>query len=214
MSIAAGREPVGVLPGAAVVAVLRLQPARRGTGGGDHRELVAAGHDGRRQGAAMRPRPAGVGRNRRPSCLLNMTRTTDLPEGARQPNWRSPGSPESAATAPGASPGAPSRQRRCRADGTGTSAGIAPAAPIRGFVTARYARIRLLRASTMARSEKEKGSPDRQREAFRLRMIRACSAASQVPDPRVSCARGTTAIRNIVSLARCLALAVAVASGA
>jgi hypothetical protein len=38
--------------------------------------------------------------------------------------------------------------------------------------------------------------------------------ASQIPNPSVSCARGTTAVRNIVSLARCLTLGVAVASGA
>ena len=52
----AGRQPVRVLPGPAVRPVLRLQPARRGALGGDHRELVAPGDDGRREGALRRHR--------------------------------------------------------------------------------------------------------------------------------------------------------------
>ena len=36
--------------------VLRVQPARREAGGGDHRQLVAAGHDGRRQAPVRRDR--------------------------------------------------------------------------------------------------------------------------------------------------------------
>src|SRR3546814_7907431 len=47
---AAGREPFGVLPRAADRAVLRVQPAGREVIRGDHRQLVAPGHDGRREG--------------------------------------------------------------------------------------------------------------------------------------------------------------------
>ena len=76
----------------AVGALLRLQPARRGAVGGDHRELVAPGHDGRRQGPLRRHRRllpdrlhrgpqedhgAGPGdaRRRRPDRALRRLRT-------------------------------------------------------------------------------------------------------------------------------------------
>lgn len=41
-----GRQPFGVLPQSRRWALLQLRPARHGTVGGHHRELVAAGHDG------------------------------------------------------------------------------------------------------------------------------------------------------------------------
>ena len=47
LQAAAGGEPVRVLPRPAVRPVLRLQPPRRHAVGGDHRQLVAAGHDRR-----------------------------------------------------------------------------------------------------------------------------------------------------------------------
>ena len=53
---AARRQPVPVLSRSAGRAVLRLQPAGREAVRGDHPELVAAGHDGRRQGALRRHR--------------------------------------------------------------------------------------------------------------------------------------------------------------
>ena len=47
----AGGEPLGVLPSRGFRAVLQFRPAGRGGVGGGHRELVASGHDGRREGA-------------------------------------------------------------------------------------------------------------------------------------------------------------------
>nr|WP_284288710.1 hypothetical protein [Angustibacter aerolatus] len=50
-----GREaPLRVLPRAAVRTVLRVQPSRPGAVRGGHRQLVAAGDDGRRQGPLRR----------------------------------------------------------------------------------------------------------------------------------------------------------------
>jgi hypothetical protein len=48
------RQPVGVLPSAPVRPLLWLQPARSEILRGDHRELVAPGHDGRSQGPLPR----------------------------------------------------------------------------------------------------------------------------------------------------------------
>ena len=45
------RQSFAILSRPAVGAVLRLQPTRRQSFGGSHRELVASGHDGGRQGA-------------------------------------------------------------------------------------------------------------------------------------------------------------------
>ncbi len=53
---AARRQPLGVLSRPRGRALLWLQPPRREAVGGDHRELVAAGHDGQRQGALRRHR--------------------------------------------------------------------------------------------------------------------------------------------------------------
>ena len=53
---AARRQPLGFLSRAAVRSVLWLQPARRQAVGGHHPELVAPGHDGRRQSALRRHR--------------------------------------------------------------------------------------------------------------------------------------------------------------
>src|SRR5215207_197930 len=52
----ARREPLGVLPGRVVGALLRLQPTRRRPLGGDHPQLVAPGDDGWREGALRRHR--------------------------------------------------------------------------------------------------------------------------------------------------------------
>jgi pimeloyl-ACP methyl ester carboxylesterase len=51
-----GRQPLGVLPSPGVGTLLRLQPARRQSLRSDHRELVAARHDGRSQGSLRRHR--------------------------------------------------------------------------------------------------------------------------------------------------------------
>src|SRR4029450_11509813 len=52
----ARREPLRVLPGAAVGTLLWLQPTRRGTLGSDNRELVAPGDDGWGEGTLRRHR--------------------------------------------------------------------------------------------------------------------------------------------------------------
>ena len=85
----ARRQPVGVLPRAAVGPVLRLQPARRRAVGGDHRELVAPGDDGRRQGPLRRHRRLLADRlHRGPqedhacrswSCTATTTRSSPTP---------------------------------------------------------------------------------------------------------------------------------------
>ena len=56
------RQPRAVLPRCAVRPLLRLQPRRRDGLSGRHPELVAAGHDGQRQGALRRHQ--GLLRNR------------------------------------------------------------------------------------------------------------------------------------------------------
>ncbi len=61
LQAAVGGQPLGVLPRPAVRSVLRLQPGTRTTypqpyPRGDHRQLVAPGHDGRRQGPLRRHR--------------------------------------------------------------------------------------------------------------------------------------------------------------
>jgi pimeloyl-ACP methyl ester carboxylesterase len=53
---AAGGQPLCILSGPCRWAVLRLQPPRRKKLGSDHRELVAPGDDGWRQGALRRHR--------------------------------------------------------------------------------------------------------------------------------------------------------------
>nr|BFE74476.1 hypothetical protein GCM10020092_077770 [Actinoplanes digitatis] len=50
------KPPVRVLPRPAGDRLLRLQPAGRGARRGDHSELVASGHDGRREGTLRRRR--------------------------------------------------------------------------------------------------------------------------------------------------------------
>ena len=51
-----GRQPGRVLPGPALDRLLRFQPSRRGVLRRDHRQLVAPGHDGRREGPLRRDR--------------------------------------------------------------------------------------------------------------------------------------------------------------
>ena len=69
----AGCQPVRVLSGLTVGTLLRLQPAQGRAHGGDHRELVEAGDDGRSEGTLRRHRRLlpdrfhrGPQKNRRP----------------------------------------------------------------------------------------------------------------------------------------------------